>query len=528
MQESYDVVVVGGGHNGLCCAAYLARAGKSVLVLERRDELGGATLTEEFHPGFKNSVFSYLVSLLDQSVIRDLELNRHGLELLHRPGGALSILPGDHMYLPRDTTRAQREIARFSRADAEAYPQFEAMLEAMGDLVREIARTIPPNFGGGLSDLWRLLRTANGFRRLSPARQIELSELMTMSIGDLLNRWFESDPVKGLYGFEGVIGNFASPWTPGTAYVLLHHVFGEVDGRTGAWAYARGGMGAIADSLASSARAFGAQIVTGSAVAEVTIEDGRATGVVTEDGRRYRASSIAANTHPQILFGDLIDPALTNDEFRTRIKGYRSESATFRMNVALSELPKFESLAHDDEGLGAMKNTIDICPSLDYIDDAYEDAKRDGWARNPIISMCIPTLMDSTLAPDGCHVMSLFCQHFRRHLPAHQSWDEVKERVADQVIETVAGYAPNLKSAIVGRQINSPLDIERRLNMVGGDIFHGKLSLDQLFSLRPVGGFAAHQMPIENVFLCGSGAHPGGGVSGIPGKNAARVILRSA
>lgn len=526
MSADYDAIIVGAGHNGLTCAAYLARAGLKTLVLERRDVIGGATLTEEFHPGFRNSVFSYLVSLLDRSVMQDLQLAEHGLTLLHRPGGALSILPGDHMYLPRDTLRAQQAIARFSEADAAAYPAFEAMLEDMGELVREIARTIPPNFGGGLSDLWRLIKTANGFRKLPSARQIELAELMTMSIGDCLNRWFESDPIKGMYGFEGVIGNFANPWMPGTAYVLLHHVFGEIDGRSGAWAYARGGMGSIAAAMANSARAAGADILTDAPVAEITTREGRITGVALEDGRTFRGKYVAANTHPQILFGKLIDPALTPPEFANRIKNYRSESATFRMNVALSELPRFDSLAHDEMGLAAMQNTIDICPSLDYIDNAYDDAKRLGWAQKPVISMCIPTLLDDSLAPKGCHVMSLFCQHFCRELPHGQSWDEVKDTVADQIIDTVNAYAPNFKASIVGRQINSPLDIERKLNMVGGDIFHGKLSLDQLFSLRPVGGYADHRMPLKGLYLCGSGAHPGGGVSGIPGKNAAAVLLK--
>ncbi len=528
MPSHYDAIIVGAGHNGLTCAAYLAKAGLRTLVLERRDTVGGATATEEFHPGFRNSVFSYLVSLLDRTVMQDLALERHGLTLLHRPGGALSILPGDHMYLPRDTVRAQAAIAKFSTADAEAYPAFESMLEDMGTLVRDIAQTIPPNFGGGLSDLWRLIQTGNGFRKLSSQRQIELTELMTMSIGDVLDRWFESDPIKGLYGFEGVIGNFAGPWTPGTAYVLLHHVFGDIDGRTGAWAYARGGMGAIADALASAARSAGAEIITGASVAEVSTRDGQVTGVVLEDGRTLAATTVAANTHPQILFGQLIDPALTPPEFARRIRGYRSESATFRMNVALSELPRFDSLPHDDTGLAAMKNTIDICPSLDYIDNAYRDAQQTGWANKPVISMCIPTLMDDTLAPEGAHVMSLFCQHFRRELPGGQQWDDIKERVADQIIDTVAAHAPNFKASILGRQINSPQDIERKLNMVGGDIFHGKLSLDQIFSLRPVGGFADHRMPLKGLYLCGSGAHPGGGVSGIPGKNAARVMLRDA
>ncbi|MEE4277237.1 MAG: NAD(P)/FAD-dependent oxidoreductase [Halieaceae bacterium] len=528
MAQPYDAIVIGAGHNGLTCAGYLARSGLKVLVLERRACVGGAALTEEFHPGFRNSVYSYLVSLLDRSVIEDLELRRHGLDLLQRPGGSLSILPGDHMYLPRDTALAQKAIARFSEADAQAFPAFEQMLEDMGALVREIAADIPPNFGGGWSDLWKLLGQANAFRKLSSERQLELAELMTMSIGDVLDRWFESDPIKGLYGFEGVIGNFAGAYTPGTAYVLLHHVFGDVDGRTGAWAYARGGMGAITAAMARSCEAAGVEILTDAAVAEVRHAARRVAGVVLEDGRCFDAPLIAANVHPRLLFGALIDPVHAPEPFRRRLSTYRSESATFRMNLALSELPRFDSVAHDEHGLLAMQNTIDICPSLAYIDAAHGDAQRQGWAEKPIVSMCIPSLLDDSLAPAGAHVMSLFCQHFRHELPAGQSWDTERERIADHIVDRVAACCPNLKSAIVGRQVKSPLDIERDLNMLGGDIFHGKLSLNQIFSLRPVGGYADHRMPIDGLYLCGSGAHPGGGVSAIPGRNAARIILRDA
>ena len=522
----YDAIVVGAGHNGLTCAGYLARAGLKVLVLERCAEVGGAALTEEFHPGFRNSVYSYLVSLLDRSIISELELQRHGLELLQRPGGSLSLLPDDHLYLPRDSAAAQAALARFSRADAAAFPAFEAMLDAMGDLVRQFARELPPNFGGGWADLWNLLGKARIFRRLGAARQLELTELMTMSIGDLLDRWFESDPIKGLYGFEGIIGNFANADMPGTAYVLLHHVFGEVDGRTGAWAYAKGGMGAITQAMASACRESGVEILTDAPVAEVCRQGNRTSGVSLVDGRRFNARIVAANVHPRVLFGQLVDPADAPPEFAARLRSYRSESATFRMNLALSELPRFNSVPDDEGGRLAMQNTIDICPSLRYINAAYADALQEGWAQQPVVSMCIPTLLDDSLAPPGCHVMSLFCQHFRRELPQGRCWDDERERVADQIVDTVAAYAPNLKRAILGRQIRSPLDIERKLNMLGGDIFHGKLSLNQIFALRPVGGYADHRMPVDGLYLCGSGAHPGGGVSGIPGKNAARVILK--
>lgn len=524
--ETADAVVIGAGHNGLACAGYLARGGMKVVVLERRDVIGGAALTEEFHPGFRNSVFSYLVSLLDREVIRDLDLYGHGLTLLERPGGSLSILKDDHLYLSRDADQAHKALSRFSKADAEALPEFEAILEDIGDSIRAIASEVPPNLGGGIGDLWTLLKQANALRKLPKQRQADLAELMTMSIGDYLDRWFESDPIKGLYGFEGIIGNYVDPYAQGSAYVLLHHVFGQVDGRTGAWAYAKGGMGAITQAMASSCRAKGVDIRTDSPVAEVIVEGGRSKGVVLEDGSRISAPVVAANCHPQILFGGLIDPALAPEAFARRIKGWRSESATFRMNVALSELPRFDTVDHDEAGLTAMKNTIDICPSLDYIRAAHDDAKVDGWAKGPVVSMCIPTLMDDSLAPKGCHIMSLFCQHFRRHLPDGRDWDDVRDAVADHIVDTVAQYSPNFRQAIVGRQINSPQDIERKLNMVGGDIFHGALHLDQIFSLRPAPGHADHRMPVQGVYLCGSGAHPGGGVSGIPGRNAAREILK--
>jgi phytoene dehydrogenase-like protein len=523
--ETADAIVIGAGHNGLACAGYLARAGLKVRIFERAAHIGGAALTETFHPGYRNSVFSYLVSLLDRRVIRDLALFAHGLELIARPGGSLQILPGDHLYLPREPAAARAALARFSTADADAFPAFETMLERFGDLIRALAQEPPPNLGGGLRDLFRLLGAANRVRKLSTEDQAALAELMTMSIGDLLDRWFESDPIKGLFGFEGVIGNFQGPYEPGTAYVLLHHVFGQVDGRTGAWAYAKGGMGAIAQAMAGFCRAKGAAIETEAEVVEVIRKRGRAAGVVLADGRTVRAPVVAANCHPQILFGRLIPGEETPAPFRRRIEHWRSESATFRMNLALSELPKFETVAHDEAGLTAMRNTIDICPSLAYLQGAHDDARRDGWSRAPVVSMCIPSLSDPTLAPPGGHVMSLFCQHFRRHLPDGRDWDAVREEVADHIVETVARHCPNLRGAIVGRQIHSPLDIERRLNMVGGDIFHGKLALDQIFSLRPAAGYADHRMPVPGLYLCGSGAHPGGGVSGVPGRNAALAAL---
>ena len=363
----------------------------------------------------------------------------------------------------------------------------------------------------------------NLFRKLDSKYQTVLAELMTRSLGDYLDSWFEGEALKGVLGLEGVIGNFAEPYHAGTAYVLLHHAFGEVKGKAGAWGIARGGMGAISESMAAFARSKGASIETGCPVERILTDNGRARGVVTADGREITARFVAANVHPQILLNKLLDHEPLQEDDQRRIDNYRSHSATFRMNVALSELPRFTSMAGrgDEHFMGA----IEVCPSLGYIQDAYHDARQQGWSKRPVISMQVPSTQDDSLAPPGGHVASLFCQHFQRHLPNGQNWDDVREQVADQVIDTIDQYAPNFRASVVGRQIKTPLDIERDLNMVGGDIFHGALHLDQFYSLRPIPGHAAHRMPVEGVYLCGSGAHPGGGVSGLPGHNAARAIL---
>lgn len=371
-----------------------------------------------------------------------------------------------------------------------------------------------------------LLRGGNALRKLDSKHQVVLTELMTRSLGDHLDAWFEGDALKGLLGFEGVIGNFADPYQPGTAYVLLHHAFGEVKGKAGAWGIARGGMGAISEAMAASARSRGVQIETESPVARILVEKGRAAGVVTQDGREFHAPTVAANVHPQVLLTQLLaadENGLNRDDQR-RIENYRSHSATFRMNVALSELPQFTSMRGRDDFhfMGA----IEVSESLDYLRLAHRDAMDHGWSRRPVISMQIPSTQDDSLAPAGGHVASLFCQHFQRHLPNGQRWDDVRDEVGDLVIETIDRYAPNFKASVVGRQIKTPLDIERDLNMVGGDIFHGALHLDQFYSMRPLPGHAGYCMPTAGVYLCGSGAHPGGGVSGLPGHNAAQVILR--
>ncbi|MEE2784092.1 MAG: NAD(P)/FAD-dependent oxidoreductase [Pseudomonadota bacterium] len=523
----YDVIVIGGGHNGLTCGAYLAQAGLKVAVLEKRGVVGGAAITEEFHPGFRNSVYSYSVSLLHPQVIRDLRLEQHGLEILERPAGTLSLLNGDHLLLSRDAQQARQEIARFSKHDAKRIDAFEEEISAVALAMRRIAASAPPELNGGWADLFRLGATGWGLRQLSGTQRTVLAELMTKSLGDYLDRWFEGASLKGVLGLEGVIGNFADPYQQGTAYVLLHHAFGEVNGRTGAWGIAKGGMGAITQAMADALTSARGTIETACAVQELLVDEckggHRVRGVLLADGRKLQASAVVGGVHPQTLLLHMGAAEFLNDADRRRIEGYRSHSATFRMNVALAELPKFESLPRTatEHFLGA----IEISPSLEYLRKAFLDAKDTGWSRQPVISMQVPSTQDNTLAPAGAHVASLFCQHFQRHLPDGQSWDDVKESVADHVIATVDAYAPNFKASVLARQIKSPLDIERDLGMVGGDIFHGTLHLDQIYSLRPIPGWAGYQMPLERLYLCGSGAHPGGGVTGLPGKNAARKIL---
>jgi phytoene dehydrogenase-like protein len=520
----YDVIVIGAGHNGLTCAAYLAAAGLKVKVLERRPVVGGAAVTEEFHPGFKNSVYAYSISLLNPKVIQDLNLARHGLTIFERPARTLSLLENDHLLLSRDEEQARREIARFSTHDARVIDEFEAQIGRVALAMREIAMASPPEIGGGWRDLLSLAAAGNTFRKLSAADQSVLIELMTKSLGDYLDSWFESQALKGIFGLEGIIGNFADPYQSGTAYVLLHHTFGEVNGTTGAWGIARGGMGAITDAMQASAIERGVDIETNVGVKEIVVSGGRAAGVITDDGREIGARAIAANVHPQTLLLNLLEPGLLDEETHRRISHYRSHSATFRMNVALSELPRFSSMS--GQGDFHFKGAIELSPSLSYLSDAYADAKTMGWSRKPVISMQVPSTQDDSLCPPGNHVASLFCQHFQRHLPDGNSWDDVSEKVADQIIDTIDQYAPNFKGSVLGRQVKSPLDIERDLGMIGGDIFHGTLDLDQIYSMRPVPGYAGYQMPVNSLYLCGSGAHPGGGVTGLPGHHAARKMLQ--
>jgi phytoene dehydrogenase-like protein len=523
-----DVVIVGGGHNGLVCAAYLAAAGLKVTVLERRAVVGGAAVTEEFHPGFRNSVAAYTVSLLNPKVIQDLDLPRHGLRIVERK--LANFLPlNESTYLKVGAGQTAQEVAKFSARDAERLSAYGERLDVIADVLRDLVLQTPPNVtaGGWLQALPEMLRGARQAKRIAkldlPMRR-ELLDLFVKSAGDYLDAWFESAPIKAAYGFDGVVGNYASPYAAGSAYVLLHHVFGEVNGKKGAWGHAIGGMGAITQAMAKSAAARGVEIRVASPVREVLVEGGRAVGVVTEKGEAIRARSVVSNLNPKLLYGSLIDSSVLPQDFRERIAHWRCGSGTFRMNVALAELPDFTALpgraAADHHTAG-----IIMAPSLAYMDQAYLDAKAGGWSKRPIVEMLIPSTLDDSLAPAGQHVASLFCQHVAPVLPNDASWDTHREEVADVMIDLVNSHAPNFKAAVLGRQIMSPLDLERTFGLIGGDIFHGALSLDQLFSARPMLGHGDYRGPLKGLYMCGSGTHPGGGVTGAPGHNAAREII---
>src|SRR5229473_3174809 len=445
-----DAIIIGAGHNGLTCAAYLGMAGLRVRVLERRGVVGGACVTEEFHPGFRNSTAAYTVGLLQPKVIRDLKLNEHGLRIVLRRAQNFLPLP-DGRYLLTGEGRTEREIAKFSARDAARYGAYQAGI-----------------------------------------------------------------------GRDAVVGNLASPYTPGSAYVLLHHVFGEVNGKQGAWGHAIGGMGAITQAMASAAGQHGVRIDVRSAVREVIVERGRATGVVLDDGTPVRARAVIANVDPQQLFQALVPREAVPPAMAARMKTWKTGSGTFRMNVALSKLPEFSALpaAGDHHTAG-----IILAPSLSYMDQAYRDCVGSGWSRRPIIEMLIPSSLDDGLAPPGAHVASLFCQHVMPQFPDGSSWDEHRETVADLMIDTVETYAPGFKASVISRQSLSPFDLERIFGLPNGDIFHGALTLDQLFSMRPMLGYADYRMPIPGLYLCGSGAHPGGGVTGAPGHNAAQAVI---
>jgi phytoene dehydrogenase-like protein len=522
--KPYDALIVGGGHNGLVCACYLAAAKLRVCVVERRGVVGGAAVTEEFHPGFRNSTASYTVSLLNPKVIRELRLAEHGLRVVERPFSNFLPFPdGSFIKVGGGVEATQQEVGRFSKRDAGRLPEYYERLERVADVLRGLMLETPPNVGGGVAELFRAWKAGRRLNALPLATKRDVLDLFTLSAADWLDRWFESDPIKACFGFDSVVGNFASPYTPGSAYVLLHHVFGEVNGKRGTWGHAIGGMGAITQAMRREAEARGVEIRTGRGVARIVARSGSARGVALDDGTEIAAKCVVSNAHPRALLELLRDQP---GDWREAFGHYQSESATFRMNVALAELPDFSALP-GREAQPHHRSGIILAPSLVYMDRAYSSARETGWSREPIVEMLIPSTVDDSLAPAGKHVASLFCQHFRYALPAGRTWDAERESAADAIVDHVNRFAPNFRASILGRRILTPLDLEREFGLVGGDIFHGKLTLNQLFSARPVLGYADYHMPLKGLYLCGSGAHPGGGVTGLPGHNAAREVLRS-
>lgn len=520
-KSNYDAIIIGGGHNGLTCAWYLANAGLKVCVLEANEQVGGAAITEEFHPGFKNSVASYTVSLLQPKVIEDMRLYDHGLEVVLRKVDNYLPYDGGHL-LAGGNGITEQEIARHSAADAKNYKQYQIALEHVVDCLREFLLVAPPNAGGGLADIVSLLKTANVVRKLSLESQRDLLDFFTKSAAEILDYYFENDHVKALFAFDSVVGNFGSPYSPGSAYVLLHHVFGEAAGVREAWGHAIGGMGAITQAMQSACKQIGVTIYTNSRVERIISKNNNVSGVVTSE-EQINAKLVISSVHPRRLFESLIDSDALTPEFLARSKRYQSHSGTFRMNVALDRLPQFSNAPTNQDFL---TSGIIIAPSMQYMHEAWLSADQNGWSDKPIVEMLIPSTIDDSLAPAGQHVASLFCQQFKYNLPNNQQWPDYREEVANHILSTVDEYAPGFSSSVIAKQVLSPWDLEQKFGLIGGDIFHGRMSLDQLFSARPILGAGRYRTPIENLYMCGSGSHPGGGVTGAPGHNAAQQILK--
>ena len=522
MDSIYDVIVIGGGHNGLVNAAYLARAGKKVLVLERRHVLGGAAVTEEIFPGFKFSVASYVVSLLRPEIIRELDLPRHGMEVLPLDGTFTPMLNGDYLWRVNDHAKTRREIARHSRLDAEAYEEYGKAMVEMGRFVKPMLGMRAPDPASlNLHGLKDLLSIARRFQRLPIEDKYNQVQLMTMSAAGFLDQWFETDVLKATMAASGIIGTFLGVRSPGTAYVLLHHYMGEIDGAFRSWGLVRGGTGAISNAIAAAAREAGAEIRTEAPIAKIIVQNGEATGVALENGAEFRAKVVSSSVDPRLTFIKMVGPENLPGDFVDDIHRYKFRGSSGKVNLALDGLPDFTCLP----GAGPhLRGAISISPTVEYMERAYDDAKYGRFSRRPYIDIVIPSLTDPSVAPPGKHVMSCFVQYAPYHLK-EGTWDEKREEFGDTVINTLADFAPNLHNIILHRQVLTPLDIERRFGLSEGNIFQGELTLEQLFFLRPVPGWAQYRTPIRNLYMCGSATHPGGGIMGASGLNAARKIL---
>ena len=524
MNTRYDAVIIGGGHNGLVTAAYLAKAGRKVLVLERRELVGGCSVTEEVWPGYRISTAAYLTSLLQEKVVRELELERWGYKVDAKDPAFFSPFPdGRHLFFWQDAKRTLEEIAKFSRRDAERFPAFEHHLERLSRFVEPMLLTAPPPFPPrGLGELIEYLKLATRMHKLTAGDLSGLVKIFTQSAADLLDDWFESEEVKVTLATDGVIGANGGPRSAGTAYILLHHIMGSVGGHRGLWGFVRGGMGAVAEAIAASARKAGAEIRTGAAVDRVLVRDGRAEGVVLGGGEEIGARIVASNIDPKQTFLRLVSEKDLPDDFVAAIRRFRCEGTSAKINLALSGLPSFRALP----GAPAPQHraTMHICPSIDYIERAWDDAKYGRPSRAPLLELTCPTMYDPSLAPPGRHIMGIFLQYAPYTL-REGTWDEEREPFANRVFDIIEEYAPGFRSLIVEAQVLTPLDLERRFGITGGNIFHGEMSLDQMFVMRPVAGWGRYRTPVRNLYLCGSGAHPGGGVMGAPGHNAAKAIL---
>jgi phytoene dehydrogenase-like protein len=525
MMSTTDAVIIGGGHNGLVTAAYLARAGLSVTVLERRGVLGGASVTEQPWPGYKVSTLSYLCSLLQPRIINDLELGRHGYHLYPKDPSFFSTFPdGRHLFFWQDMAATQKELAKFSKKDAEAYPDFEHQLARLAEWVEGLLMTTPPNIiRRKFRDLVAMGRLGLEALKFRDPDVVHLVKIMVQSVRTYLDERFESDHIKATLATDGVIGTNGGPSTPGTAYIMLHHVMGGATGIRGLWGFARGGMGAISEAIASAAVAAGARIRTNADVSTILVRGGRAYGVALADGEEIHARVIVSNADPKITFLKLVDPKEIDGEFLGEIKKIHIEGCSLKINLALDALPDFKDYPGADLG-PQHKATIHICPSMDYVDRAWEDAAAGRPSDHPMLELTIPTAYDDSIAPPGKHIMCIFAQYAPYTL-RDADWDSIKDGFADRCIDLLAEYAPNIRQSILHRQVISPLDLERDYSLTGGNIFHGDMTVDQLFFMRPVAGWAQYRTPIAALYLCGSGTHPGGGVMGAPGFNAAREIL---
>ena len=521
--NKYDCIVIGGGHNGLVNAAYLARAGKRVLVLERRHVLGGAAVTEEIFPGFKFSVCSYVVSLLRPEIIRELDLPRHGLEILPLDGTFTPMPSGDYLWRVNDHAKTRREIARHSRLDAEAYDEYGKAMIEMAHFVKPIMNMTPPDPASlNPKGLMELLTMGRRFQKLAAEDKYNQVQLMTMSAVDFLDQWFETDVLKATMSASGIIGTFLGVRSPGTAYVLLHHYMGEIDGAFRSWGLSRGGTGAISNAIADAAREAGAEVRTEAPIAKIILKNGQAKGVVLENGDEIYADIISSSVDPRLTFMKMVGEQHLPEDFVDDIKRYKFRGSSGKVNLALDALPNFTALP----GAGPhLRGAVSISPSVDYMERAYDDAKYGRYSRRPYIDIVIPTLTDPSIAPPGKHVMSCFVQYAPYNLK-EGTWDEKREEFGDNVIDTIAEHAPNIKDIILHRQVLTPLDLEREFGLSEGNIFQGELTLEQLFFLRPAPGWAQYRSPIKNLYMCGSATHPGGGIMGASGRNAAMMILK--